>query len=89
MYQIGKPVNKQPRERCEDRCEETKGCLFYFYNTWCVLYSGCDQTRRPGLMGKTYKKLGIPGLRFRFYSNQNPCFIELIVINHFCEHIVV
>ena len=65
---IGKSVNGQPLEKCEDRCSKNKVCHFYFHNGWCVLYRACDQTRSPQLKGVTYKKLDITGLRFRFFK---------------------
>ena len=47
--------------KCRDKCDRNRKCEYFSYNTntWCILYDGCDTTRRTTGTGTkiTYKKI--------------------------------
>ena len=60
-FQIGTSVHGLNELECKGRCDEDKGCMFFFNSVdrWCDLYESCNQLRPTVATGTTFAKQGI------------------------------
>jgi len=67
---------------CQQLCDDTDECLFYFFNELgrCHLYRECDRFRRPSTPGVTMRKVFVEPSTTSAETTSSPTSVETTVV---------